>query len=161
MAGAPDMSFWLGRKYAILQQQADATTKNADTAQMTGAAQANLDRTRANLLPGESAASIAKMGAETGLIGEQAKIVAPESKARIRNMDASTEYTGTQNTVLRRQSLTPMSQLFGSPDYEGVLGGSLSRGTFGGFQLPSLTRPGRLPGESGADYMDRTNWGPY
>lgn len=161
MAGAPDIGFWLARKYAIMQQQADATTQNANTAQMTGAAQANLDRTRAGLLPGESAASIAKMGAETNLIGQQASVVVPEAKARIRNMDASTEYTGTQSSVLRRQSLTPMSQLFGSPDYEGVVGGGLSRGSFGGFQLPSLTRPGRLPGESGVDYMDRTGWGPY
>lgn len=154
-----DFNFFLARKYAILQQQADAASQNANTAQMTGAAQAGLDRTRARLLPGESNASIAKMGAETNLIGQQASVVVPESRARIRNMNADTDFTGTQNTVMRRQSLTPMSRLFGSPDYEGVIGSGLSQGVFGGFRLPSLTRPSRLPDESGADYMDRTGWG--
>lgn len=114
MQGAPDMSFWLGRKYSILQQQADATTQNASTAATTGAAAANLDRTRANLMPGESAASIARMGAETNLTNQQASVVVPESRARVRNMDADTSYTGTQNRVLTRTSLTPMRDLFGS-----------------------------------------------
>ena len=79
---------FLARKYSILQQQANATTesaaattRNADTSAIVGKAQAGLDNTRALWLPKESAASIAKMGAETGLIGEQAKVVGPESRA--------------------------------------------------------------------------------
>lgn len=108
------MQYFLNRKYAILQQQADATSMNAVTGSITGEAQAGLDRTRAAWLPKESAAAIAKTGAETNLIGQQAQIVVPESRARIRNMDAETSYTGTQNKVLNRSSLTPMSTLFGS-----------------------------------------------
>ncbi len=115
-----DFNYFLNQKYAQLQQQADATTANAkantlnaSTNAITGAAAARLDSTRAALLPGESQATIAKLGAETGLIGEQAKIVAPESTARIGQIRAETALTGTQNEVARRQGLTPIGQLLG------------------------------------------------
>lgn len=158
MAGAPDMSFWLGRKYAIMQQEADATTRNADTNSRSADANIALTNTRNALLPKESAAQIAKMGADTAFTQEQTRWFGPTARANIARTNADTELTGTQNRVLTRNSLTPFRSIFGEP-INGA--GGLSRGSFGGFELPSLTRPARLPGESGADYMDRTNWGPY
>lgn len=156
MAGAPDMSFWLGRKYSILQQQADATTQNASTAATTGAAAANLDRTRANLMPGESAASIARMGAETNLANQQASVVVPESRARVRNMDADTSYTGTQNRVLTRTSLTPMSQLFGTSSVFGNGGSPTSFGSVQ-FRAPRLQDYDRERGTLTAAGLDYVN----
>lgn len=110
---AVDFDYFLRAKYAQLQQQADATTKNAATSAMVGKAAAGLDNTRAALLPGESRASIAKMGAETGLIGEQAAIVRPESAARIAGMEADARFTDTQNRVAIRQGETPLGALIG------------------------------------------------
>lgn len=110
---AVDFDYFLRAKYAQLQQQADATTKNAATNAMVGKAAAGLDTTRAALLPGESQASIAKMGAETNLIGEQASIVRPESAARIAGMSADTDLTRTQRDVIIRQDLTSGADNFG------------------------------------------------
>lgn len=158
MAGAPDMSFWLGRKYSILQQQADATTQNASTAATTGAAAANLDRTRANLMPGESAASIARMGAETNLTNQQASVVVPESRARVRNMDADTSYTGTQNRVLTRTSLTPMRDLFGSGSGSAFSPSSPLGGVMGTqFRAPRLQDYDRQRGGLNAAGLDYVN----
>lgn len=156
MAGAPDMSFWLGRKYALLQQQADATTKNADTASMTGAAQAAVDRTRANLMPGESAATIGRMGAETNLANQQASVVVPESRARVRNLDAETSYTGTQNKALTRTSLTPMRDLFGG---NSAFGDSPALGSVFGtqFRAPRLQDYDRQRGGLNAAGLDYVN----
>lgn len=116
-----NFDYFLSRKYAQLQQQADATTanarattQNAATNALTGAAAANLDRTKANLMPVESAATVARLGSETNLANQQASVVVPESRARVRGMDADTALTGTQNKVLTRTSLTPMQELFGS-----------------------------------------------
>lgn len=102
---APDMNFWLGRKYALLQQQADAGTQNANTAAMTGKAAARVDNTRADLMPAESAASIAKSRAETGLLGQQTQWFGPEARARISNLGAQTRYTGIQADVLKKEGL--------------------------------------------------------
>lgn len=116
-----DFNYFLSRKYAQLQQQADATTtnarataQNAATNALTGAAGAALDRMKTELMPRESAASVARLGAEANLANQQASVVVPESRARIRGMDADTALTGTQNKVLTRTSLTPMQELFGS-----------------------------------------------
>ena len=111
MAIPGDIETFLNRKYAILQQQADAATSNANTANLTGRAQAGLDQVRTQLLPKESAASIAKMGAETGLIGQQASVIAPESRARIANLNAETALTGTNNRIAIREGLTERSIL--------------------------------------------------
>lgn len=134
-----DFNYFLNRKYMNLQDQTKIAQQNADTGAMTGAAAARLDNTRATLLPNESKATIAKMGAETNLIGEQASIVRPESVARIANMNADTALTKTNRDVTIRQDLTPFGQNFGSG-----LGGFLQQLTGGGaaagarFQLPPI-----------------------
>jgi len=109
-----DFGYFLNRKYALLQQQADAASQNANTAQMTGAAGAKLDTTRATWLPRQAKSEIAQAGAQTNLIGEQAKIIGPESIARRNQMQADTDFTGTQNKVLTRTSLTPLRSIFGA-----------------------------------------------
>lgn len=103
---AVDFNFWLGRKYALLQQQADATTKNADSTAIASGAAANLDNTRAGLMPAESAATVKKMGAETGLIGEQTKVIGPEALARIAQMNAGAGLDNVNAAVITRKGLT-------------------------------------------------------
>jgi len=163
MAGEVDFNYFLARKYAVLQQQADsgseqarATTTNAATAQMTGAAAANVDNTRAKLMPAESAAQIALQRAQTTLTGNQAQTVIPLANANIANIGANTALTGTQNKVLTRNELTPRSQLFGGVAM-GTTPGMGFRFSEGG--LPAETQPLRRRGENGASYMDRTGWG--
>jgi hypothetical protein len=139
MARQPvDFNYYLGRKYALLQQQADATsqtadatTKNAATNAVAASAAANLDNTRATLLPGESKAGIAKTQAETGLLGEQTRLFEPTALANIANTNASTFKTGIEGSVLRREGLMERSILpeslqsvMGSRGYTGYrLGG--------------------------------------
>lgn len=163
MAGPVDFNYFLARKYAILQQQADAgseqaraTTTNAATAAMTGAAAANLDNVNARLRPGESAAQVGLTQAQTGLARNQAQVVIPTAEAAIRAQDAQTGLVGTQTKVLTRESLTPTSQLFGNVPM-GASTPGMFRFSAGG--LPSETRPSRRRGESAASYMDRTGWG--
>ena len=112
-AAAPDMSFWLGRKYALQQQAADAGTQNAKTNALTGEASAALTRAQTSVLPAESAANVAQTKAQTGLIGETTKYFGPEAMARIGKMGAETNFIGTQDKVLTRESLTPAAKLFG------------------------------------------------
>jgi hypothetical protein len=158
-----DFNYFLAQKYAVLKQQADAGSEsaraqstNAATAAITGRAAANLDTTRANLMPAESQAQIALQGAQTGLTRNQAQVVVPLAQAQIRGMDATTAFTGTQNKVLTRNELTPQSELFGS----GGLGGSTLPSMFHfSDAAPSDTKPARLRGESASDYMNRTGWG--
>ncbi len=168
-----DFNYFLRQKYAQLQQQADATTtnaaantRNAATNALTGDAAARLDRTRAALLPAESQASIAKMGAETNLIGEQASIVRPESAARIANMNADTNFTRTQDKVAQRQGLESISTILGAqlPGIQSLLqptrslgGGSIYRTSD---IAPATTRraaAGGNPGRMTAEELDRYN----
>ncbi len=163
MAEPVDFNYFLARKYAILQQQADAgseqaraTTSNAATAAMTGAAAARLDNVNANLRPGESAANVALTRAQTGLTANQARVVIPTAEAAIRAQDAQTGLVGTQTKVLTREALTPTSQLFGSVPMGASTPGMFR---FGGGELPSEVRPARRRNESAVSYMDRTGWG--
>lgn len=145
-----NFDYFLRRKYAQLQQQADATTKNAATSALTGRAAANFDNVRASLLPTESRANVAQTQANTNLIDQQAAVVAPESQARIRQMDAGAQYTGTQDAVLRREGLMTRST---SPSaLSSVLG---ARG-YTGFQLGDIV-PARRSGETEASYLYRIN----
>lgn len=106
----PNIGYWLDRKYAILQQQADATSRNAATNAQVGAASAALDLTRSRLLPAESAANIGQTQAQTNLLGEQAKVVVPESRARINSLNADAGLASA-NTGLVRDSLKTYSAL--------------------------------------------------
>lgn len=112
---AVDFNYFLNRKYAQLQQQADATTMNAKTNALAGAAAARLDSVRADLLPAESREGLLKSASERGLIDQQASVVVPESRARVAQMGAETDLTRTQNRVAVRQGLTPIGSLLGGP----------------------------------------------
>lgn len=100
-----DFAAALNRKYNILQQQADASTKQADAQMLGTQAAANLDRVKANLLPGESKADIAKTIAETGLTRERTKYLGPETEAQIAKLKADTGYTTTLDKVEQRMGL--------------------------------------------------------
>ena len=65
------LSELLGRKYSILQQQANAQTSQAGAAVTSANAAAGLDRVKTQLLPGETAAGIGLTNARAGLTGEQ------------------------------------------------------------------------------------------
>lgn len=150
-----DFDYFLRQKYAQLQQQADATTQNAQTSSVVGRAAANLDNVRAALMPAESKANIgltrANTGqaiANTGLITEQAKIVAPESAARIANMNADTALTRTNRDVAIRQNLTPLGEIFGGglPSFQSLLtGGGAGGQTFRTSNITPAFAPRRGP----------------
>ncbi len=126
------MAEYLARKYAILQQNADAQTRNSATTALVGGTEANLNVTRSKLLPLESAASVAKIGAETGLLGQQAKYFGPETVARIENVRAGTRKIGVESDIATREGLTENSILPAS--LQSVLG---MRG-YQGFRLGNL-----------------------
>lgn len=163
MAAPVDFQYFLARKYAILQQQANsgseqaaATTRNAATAALTGAAAANLDNVNAGLRPTESAANTALTRAQTGLTMNQAETVLPLATAQIAGLNASTALTGTQNKIAIREGLWER----GPGAFGGVTMGSSTPGMTRFSSEPvSDTRPLRRRGESGASYMDRTGWG--
>lgn len=132
---AVDFDFFLRQKYSQLQQQADATTRNAATNALVGKAAAGLDSTRAALMPAESRANIGQTLANTNLLGEQAAIVRPESAARIRGMDADTKRTLTGEEIDRRQGLMSIGDIIGGDTLtalrSSLLGGtSVGGGTF-------------------------------
>lgn len=123
----------LNTKYAILQQQADAASTNAGTNAVVGRASANLDNTRAGLLPGESAASIRKSDAETGLIGEQSKYFGKEALARIALNRSSAGLNDVQAAVERRLGLSE------NPALTGNTFGETAVRSYAGYRLPKST----------------------
>lgn len=113
-----DINYWLGRKYALLAQNADADTARAGAAVTSANASANLDTVRAGILPQQAASEIALQGAQTRLTGEQAKIVAPESRARISLIgsevglnQANTGLIKTNTAIAKREGLDKRSIL--------------------------------------------------
>jgi hypothetical protein len=63
------------------------------------------------LLPAESAATVAKTGAETGLIGQQAKYLGPEAAARIGNLGASSYATRVGGDVAAKEGIAGNQQI--------------------------------------------------
>ena len=128
MAIPSDMANFLQQKYAILQQQADATTRNADTAALTGKAAANLDTVRAGLMPAESRANIGLVKANTGLAQANTRLVGlnadwlprmnqgtlDEQAARTRSVNTETDLTLDDATRRLRQ---PQALTGGAADY--------------------------------------------
>lgn len=154
-----DFNYFLARKYALLQQdansattQAQAATTNAGANVTSANAAANLNNVRAGLMPAESAADIALRRAQAFQTNELGKVVAPESRARIETMGVERDLTRA-NIGLVGEQTTGMRQL--NRVYQPTRLGSM----FGGTELPSLSGalPRRLPGESEAAYMDRIN----
>lgn len=147
-----DFNYFLQRKYALLQQQADAGTSNAASGAIQATAQAGalgaeagLNKVRAQLAPGESAAQIGLQGSQTNLNNQSASVIVPESKARIGQIGAETDLLGTQNRVLTK---TNANTLPGS----GTLPGGAT--PYSGYRLGSdtplstaTTPTARLPNE--------------
>lgn len=99
-----DINYWLGRKYALLAQNAAADTARAGAAVTSANASANLDAVRADILPKQAASEIALQGAQTRLTGEQANIVAPESRARIGLIGSETGLNRAQTGLVGAQT---------------------------------------------------------
>ena len=151
-----DFNYFLNRKYALLAQNADATTQNAASGAITANAQAlsatasaGLDNVRAKVMPDEVASQIRLQNAQGQLYGEQAKVVAPESRARIGQIGAETRYTTLNGDFLMKDKLTPGPQIGGA--LSSVLGGAAPTMSLSG------PTPRRRLGETEASYMDRIN----
>lgn len=103
---------WLGRKYAIMQQEADANRTRADAGLIEARAGANLSNVRAGLLPGESASNIglnaaqaAAQRASAAQTEEETKFVAPLARASIFNTRQQGSLYGSEaagNNILNR-----------------------------------------------------------
>lgn len=160
-----DFDYFLQRKYALLQQQADAGSQNANsgavqaaTGAIVGKAAAGLDNTRANLLPAESASQIGLQAAQTALTRNQSSVVVPVAQAQIRNTDANTGLTTTQDKALTYDALT--THRLAQPG--GALAGTLGAGGYSGFRLgpdtqlsTASTPTEQQPGESHLDWVAR------
>lgn len=158
MAAAPDMSFWLGRKYALLQQQADTGDFQAQTQRIGTTAAANVDNTRAALMPKESAANIAQSAAQTGLLREQTQWLGPEATARIGNLNAQAYATRIGGDVAKREGLdTVATSPTSLSSIRGLRPGLGGMPTMGGVFSADDPLPPRRMGESNAAYLDRIN----
>lgn len=76
-----DISYWLGRKYDLLAQNAAADTTRANAGLVSANAGANLDTVRAGLLPGQTAADIANTNAQARLTNTNATLAPGLAKA--------------------------------------------------------------------------------
>ena len=74
---APDFGYFLNRKYALLDRQADTADANSRANITASNAAAGLDTARTRALPRESASQIGLQGAQARLLGEQATIAQP------------------------------------------------------------------------------------
>lgn len=131
MQQPPDINYWLQRKYALLQQQADAGTMGAKANVTAANAAANLDTTRARVLPGQAASENAMRAANIGLTNEQASVVRPLASAQIEQIAvgndltrANTRLTDTNEQIAFREGLYERTPQLGS--------------LFGGGPLPTI-----------------------
>lgn len=160
MAIPSDMHYWLARKYSVMQQGADAATQSAASGAITANAGANVDNTRARLMPGESMASILTQRAQANLANQQASVVVPVAQAGIANTNAQTNLTGVQARAAYKMGAEEFTATQDSLRRVMGAGGLPSLGGRGSiFSGSSEARQPRLSGETAAQYMDRTGWG--
>lgn len=76
-----DWDYWLGRKYAGLDQQAAADTTRANAGLISANAGAHLDTVKAGLLPSQTAADIAESNARARLTNVNATLAPDLAKA--------------------------------------------------------------------------------
>lgn len=148
MADGIDFNGFLARKYAILQQQADAGTQSAASGQLqaqtgalVGAANARLDNTRSNLLPAESASQIGLQSAQAGLTRNQAAVVIPEATSRIGVNAANIAATNINARIAERDGLTEYSVANPGGAIARVLPGGYTGFRLGGDAAPRITPP--------------------
>lgn len=165
MAGEIDFNYFLQRKYALLQQQADAgtagaaaNTLQAQTGATVGAAAAKLDSTRANLLPAESASQIGLQSAQTGLTRAQAAVVIPEAQSRIGVNAANIANTDIQTRIAERDGLTT----FSAANPGGAIA-SILPGGYQGYRLstPTIVAPSGVPDYTGLERGVRVRRGSF
>lgn len=94
----------LATKYGILRLQAQAQANALDSA-------SNLDRVKADLLPGQTRADIGRTEAETANLNLTGRTILPESRARVglvtgqtRNFGAQADNTDEQTVGLRQMN---------------------------------------------------------
>lgn len=117
----------LDRKYAILQQQADTAKVGVDAA-------ANLDRTRAQVLPDQAAADVAESRARTTNLGLTGQTILPLATANLgligaqtTNLGAETDNTQERTVGLRQLNRRRPISSFGLSGGENSLTGGLTR----------------------------------
>jgi hypothetical protein len=135
-----DFNYFLQRKYALLQQQADAGTVQAQSGQLqaqtgaiTGAADAKLNNVRSSLLPAESASQIGLQGAQTALTRNQSAVVIPTAMSAIGVNDANIASTNVNTQIAYRDGLverTAANPAGTVPKLPGFAG-------YAGFRLPA------------------------
>lgn len=122
----PGFAQALALKYGIMQMQANAQAKSLDAA-------ANLDNTKADLLPGQARADIAETQARTQGIGLTNQTILPESQARVGLIGAQTKNTDASTGLVNEQT-TAAKQLNKKSPYGLGFGGSNDNGYgFGGY----------------------------
>lgn len=157
-----DFNAFLARKYALLQQNADAGTLQANTGALVGAAGARLDNTRADLAPAESKSTIGLQGAQRNLLGEQAKVTVADSVARNALLAAQTGETNVNTRIAYQDGLVPQA---GVPRIGSALVGVMGNSPFKPFRLSDGSVPGKsfipkgtTPGTADyARYLDYLN----
>lgn len=170
-----DFNYFLARKYALQQQEADATTSNAASTRIqadanagVAATQAKMNTVQTGLLPGESASQNALRAAQAGLMREQAAVVRPEADAGIALTRANAQLANINGLAVRRTALTDTATggglaIGGLPGMPAIRGSGIGR-ALGGVLGSTASRfslsgplPGRMRGESEAAYLDRIN----
>lgn len=107
-----DWNYWLGRKYAVQDQQAQADTLRANAGMLSAQAGANLDTVRAGLLPAESKANIGLTGAQMAAANaaaaqtnEETKYIGQKALADIFATRQQGAYYGSEAAQTNRQGL--------------------------------------------------------
>lgn len=118
----PGFDELIARKYAIMQQHANAATTEAT-------ANANLTNVKAGLLPSESAADVARTQAETAGQNITNRFL-PDTLGSAVKLNMANAGRIDVDTKVAKTSLTPLGSLFG---FSGGMSSGL--GSYGGFGL--------------------------
>lgn len=129
----PDIDYWLGIKYGVQQQQADADTLRAQ-------AGAKLTGVQAGLLPGSTAADIALSRAQAGKLGVETGLLPAESAARIKASNANAGQSWASAGLLGAQTNTANidNAISTRMMRSGSLADQATRGVYGGSGVMSL-----------------------
>lgn len=150
-----DFNYFLARKYALLQQNADDETTNAGSQRIqansnaeVGTTVAQQNRVQTGLMPAESLARNALAAGQARLANVNADILPAESTARIGQLESETGLNTVQRLGFQRANLTdpktglplavaPAGGYAGQTGVTlgGSLGGVFGRSGYRGFRL--------------------------